>query len=279
MDSLDHVGAGECEAWLEALSRHDKDRDGGTKGDGGMEASDEEKQFWDRMTGHVSAVTDVPCAIFAKELLRCFPDAPVMLSIRSPAEDEVELPRYLHGAAAFAKSVHNTILETRRRVPWMKPGIMSDAFLWVMGLPPAMKVRREGLRILFGDDVCRGEPGREIEIAKGRYRQHNEEVVATCKGMGRKVLVFDCKDGWGPLLDFLNEGKEDGEVLEAPKDDMGNEIPFPRLNDTAMFHQIVGAKAKKTKAMISLKLQRFGTIAVSGALAAALAIWLARNRT
>ena len=44
-----------------------------------------------------------------------------------------------------------------------------------------------------------------------------------------RLLVYEVKDGWGPLCEFLG--------VEAPEE------PFPHLNDTASFRGMFGMGA------------------------------------
>src|SRR5215210_7088160 len=54
------------------------------------------------------------------------------------------------------------------------------------------------------------------------FNRHNEEVEEYVSP--DRLLVYEVKDGWEPLCEFLN--------VEVPEGE-----PFPRLNDTATFMQ------------------------------------------
>ena len=58
-------------------------------------------------------------------------------------------------------------------------------------------------------------------VGKERFREHNEMVISAAKERGRKVLVFEVKEGWGPLCGFLG--------VEQP------EGTFPRSDDWAQY--------------------------------------------
>jgi len=61
----------------------------------------------------------------------------------------------------------------------------------------------------------------------GKYREHNEAVKA---GVPEdRLLVFDVKEGWGPLCSFLGVDEPDS--------------PFPHLNDRDSFRAMIGLPA------------------------------------
>jgi hypothetical protein len=48
-----------------------------------------EREEFDQLLGHCMAVTDLPCALFAKELLEAYPDAKVILTVRDSPQQWV----------------------------------------------------------------------------------------------------------------------------------------------------------------------------------------------
>jgi hypothetical protein len=60
--------------------------------------------------------------------------------------------------------------------------------------------------------------------AIGVFERHNEEVRRRVPE--EKLLVYEVKEGWGPLCEFLE--------VETPRDK-----PFPHLNDTDTFRTMV----------------------------------------
>ena len=56
-----------------------------------------------------------------------------------------------------------------------------------------------------------------------RFNQHIEEVTATIAP--ERLLVFEAKQGWGPLCEFLEVPVPDGE--------------FPHVNDTADTQELI----------------------------------------
>jgi hypothetical protein len=58
-----------------------------------------------------------------------------------------------------------------------------------------------------------------------------------------RLLVFNVKEGWGPLCRFLGK--------EGPREKVGKGVvPFPRLFDTDQYRELVdGIKAEKSEKM------------------------------
>jgi hypothetical protein len=71
-------------------------------------------------------------------------------------------------------------------------------------------------------------PGLDTAGLMKAFVAHNEAVKAAIPA--ERMLVFQVKDGWSPLCDFLG--------VPAPAD------PFPRTNDRAEFFEIVSGKKK-----------------------------------
>lgn len=56
-----------------------------------------------------------------------------------------------------------------------------------------------------------------IPVGKNKFHEHNEKVMKAAEQRGREVLVYEVKQGWGPLCGFL--GKEVPESTEFPNSD------------------------------------------------------------
>jgi hypothetical protein len=65
------------------------------------------------------------------------------------------------------------------------------------------------------------------EFALEVFRRHNEDVKS--KVPADRLLVYEIKQGWGPLCDFLG--------VEVPDE------PMPHLNDTDSFRNMFGMPA------------------------------------
>jgi hypothetical protein len=54
--------------------------------------------------------------------------------------------------------------------------------------------------------------------AKRIFREHNENVKRWAEKRGREVLVYEVKEGWGPLCEFLGKSVPEGKEFPT-KDD------------------------------------------------------------
>eukprot|EP00908_Phaeocystis_cordata_P006326 Transcript_16945.p3 GENE.Transcript_16945~~Transcript_16945.p3 ORF type:complete len:143 (-),score=63.89 Transcript_16945:294-722(-) len=87
----------------------------------------------------------------------------------------------------------------------------------------------------FGDadgGVASGAVRDAARLAE-RFEAWNARVVATVPP--ERLLVFRAADGWGPLCAFLG----------VPEPDE----PYPRVNDTAAFKAMVGARWRRAAAL------------------------------
>lgn len=144
--------------------------------------------------GYPSAV-DWPTAAFFRELNVAFPAAKWILTHRSPER----------WADSFGSTIYKLLAGRAEAPPEMKEWLeMSYGVIAKSGFP-------EGLD---QDDLIRG------------FVAHNEAVKATIPA--ERLLVFEAKQGWGPLCEFLGAPVPDEE--------------FPRTNDRAEFWDRVTGK-------------------------------------
>lgn len=169
------------------------------------------------------------------ELLQRPEQAPLWLSA---ANGEADWPRIFDGyqatvdwpGCAFWRELTTeypqakVILTVRDPERWWQ-SVLSTFFTLDNGEPHS---RPEGpLGELMGHlmtgilDGGEGEEGKERAIAA--FQRHNEEVQASVPA--EQLLVFEVAQGWKPLCDFLGV---------TPPDE-----PFPRVNDSANFHDVV----------------------------------------
>ena len=149
---------------------------------------------WDEVLAGYAACVDWPSAYFWRSLAARYPAAPVILSTRD--------------AEAWYASLQRTILHLIA-----SSGRIED--------PHVRAVVEMGARVVR-DGVFGGElPDRERAIAV--FRAHERAVRATIEP-GR-LLVYDVREGWGPLCAFLG--------VDAP------DTPFPRRNDEQQFRELV----------------------------------------
>ncbi|HSZ23201.1 MAG TPA: sulfotransferase [Candidatus Sulfotelmatobacter sp.] len=155
----------------------------------------EQSMDWDEIFRGFHATVDWPAARWWREIAAHFPDAKVLLSVRD--------------SEAWYKSVTDTIYQ-----PMKSPA--PD------GVPELVRLQSEMARkAILGEtfDNRFEDKAHAIEV----FRKHNQAVRDAIDPA--RLLVFNVREGWGPLCRFL----------EVPIPDE----PFPRLNDTATFQAMM----------------------------------------
>ena len=148
-----------------------------------LDALEDSSILHELLADYQSAV-DWPSCYFWKELIELYPEAKVILTHREPK--------------AWYKSIHGTIFR-------------------LLASKSADKSSQQGsmAQRLIMEDTFNGRLDDEdyaIEI----FEKHNAEVKATVPP--ERLLVFDVREGWQPLCDFLG--------LPVPDE------PFPRTNSS-----------------------------------------------
>ena len=162
-------------------------------------AAEGEKVDWEEIFGKYRATVDWPGCSFYAELAERYPDAKVILSSRDPER--------------WYESMSQTILKTMSDDLKQGSDVRADNPMRFAGLLIAEKA--------FGRDFSR-----ENVIAE--FKRHEQEVRDTIAA--ERLLVFDARQGWEPLCEFLGVPVPDEE--------------FPKTNalDEFMVH---AAKANK----------------------------------
>jgi hypothetical protein len=160
----------------------------------------EEPVDWDGFLNGYEAAVDWPACTFYEHLLERHPDAKVLLSVRDPE--------------SWYESTRNTIYEINRITAGSR---LSRAIFAFAGLivPGVFEIGRMGNEIIWRGtfDGKFEDKHHAIEV----FNRHNEEVRRRVPP--DRLLVYEVKEGWGPLCEFLG--------LEEP------DKPFPLLNDAA----------------------------------------------
>ena len=138
---------------------------------------------WDRIFDGYGAAVDYPAARYWRELADYYPEAKVLLSVRDPN--------------AWFDSVHETIFSPRLQE-------------WV-GRTPFAEFMRLNVHGEFGDRI--GDRAFMVDY----FESHVAAVKAAI--LAERLLVYEVKQGWGPLCEFLD--------VPAP------DAPFPRVNSRA----------------------------------------------
>jgi hypothetical protein len=185
-DALEELGFAKCYHMCEVFARMDDTRTWEAAARG-------EPVDWDRLFAGYRATVDVPSCLFYLELLKKYPEAKVILTVRDPER--------------WYDSAHQTIYFAQ-----------NDAFpRWAVALNPRMRVfRRMNVRLwdrLFRDRF------EERAFAIDVFNRHNEQVRRDVPA--DRLLVYEISQGWGPLCAFLEvpvpEGKPFPRLNDAAK--------------------------------------------------------------
>lgn len=150
---------------------------------------------WETIYGGYQSAVDWPTAGFIRELFAAYPSARFVLTHRSPE----------NWADSFGATIYKLLAERDAAPPEMKAWLeMANGVMSKTGFPGGLD--RDGL--------IRG------------FVAHNDAVKRAIPA--GQLLVYQVKDGWGPLCKFLN--------VPAPSD------AFPRTNDRAEFWDRVTGK-------------------------------------
>ncbi len=162
------------------------------------------KPDWKAIFGDAQSTVDWPAGRFYKELMEVYPEAKVLLSVRS-AEGWVKSMRETVWGFFFADSPMRHLSCARGSV---------DP-LWQRYIDLMMRINwdEQTGSMVPVEDTYSDEGFEEV------MRRWNGSVEAAVPA--EKLLVWDPKDGWEPLCDFL----------EVPVPDE----PLPRTNDTEAF--------------------------------------------
>jgi hypothetical protein len=153
-----------------------------------------EKIDWKTFLRGWGATCDFPSALYYRELVDTFPDAKVVLTVRDPD--------------GWYESMRTTIVPSIKRFP----NRLIVKHLPYIGAP----ARVMNATPLKGTIMDRFDDKPAIVA---QFTAHNEEVRRVVPP--ERLLVFDVKQGWGPLCAFLGVPVPDGD--------------FPRVNDAKQF--------------------------------------------
>ncbi len=170
---------------------------------GWQAAADGEDVDWKTLLDGWQSTVDWPACTFWEEIWAAFPDAKVLLSVRDSEAWYASCTKSIHASAQAASK-----------------GELEGGSVEVS--PEAMKMIN-GL-IWTGTFKGRFE---DKDFAIGVYEAHNEDVKS--KVPADRLLVYDIKQGWEPLCEFL----------DVPVPDS----PMPHLNDAGSFRAMVGLPA------------------------------------
>ena len=181
---------------------------------------------------NADAVVDVPGVFFWEEILEAFPDCKVILSERN--EDS-----WVESWVNQLKALDNT----------------KSVFLKI--LSPTMRkfsrIGRASVRALYGSRETT-----PTYVFRKRYRMHNHRVRSLAPPS--KLLLYDVKQGWKPLCDFLG--------CEVPT------VAFPHENVKGEIAQkLVKLSSTRIGRQVKWEIQRAMLVVISAIVILAAIIW------
>ena len=161
---------------------------------------------WEGVLGGYEATVDWPACTFYEELMQRHPEAKVLLSVRDPE------PWY--------ESTRTTIYE----LSMVLDGSAIARLIFGLSSLLIFGGFAGGRSSLVNDIIWQGTFDGRFEdkaYAIEVYERHNDEVRRRVPA-GR-LLVYQVKEGWGPLCEFLGVPEPEGS--------------FPHLNDAALMRR------------------------------------------
>jgi len=166
-------------------------------------AADGESADWEKVFEGWESTVDWPACTYWEQIWETFPDAKVLLSVRDPESWYASCQKSIHASAQAAAK-----------------GELEGGSVTVS--PEAMKM----INGVIWNGTFEGRFD-DKEFALDVYNRHNEDVKS--KVPADKLLVYEIKQGWEPLCEFLE--------VPVPDTDM------PHLNDATSFRAMVGLPA------------------------------------
>jgi hypothetical protein len=131
---------------------------------------------WDKVFEGYDATTALPPFLYYKELMEYYPDSKVILTVRDPED------WWKSWSALVASQAENV-----------------DSLVFLPRFAAIDRMIHNFERVFFNI-----EPDQYVkEDTIATFVKHNEEVMATVPP--ERLLVFDVRDGWGPLCEFLEK--------------------------------------------------------------------------
>jgi len=175
----------------------------------------------------LSAAVDFPMSLYWKDLMKIYPNAKVLLTVRDPVKWYISVKNTVRQGSHFIKeSLAGLPLRT---IGKLIGKTMGNA-LFTCWSPTYLGAKYP--QGLFGA-VDAGE-----ETAVRFFNDWNEEVINNVPA--DRLLIFEVKQGWAPLCQFLG--------LPEPDE------PFPNTNDTAQMQKMLGMMRKASLVIWSLTL-------------------------
>jgi hypothetical protein len=194
--ALEQLGLAPCYHWVNVIA----DLDQVELWDRAIDGED----IWDEVLAGQQATVDWPGGYFYGRLIEAYPEAKVLLSVRDGESWERSF-RETIWTMSHGQTLMPLLAQARAEVEprWKRYLELVDRMFW-------------GPEGTFSEG---DEPSQLIE----QMHRHNEEVQRVVPA--ERLLVWDVKDGWEPLCEFLQLDVPDG--------------PLPHANDRDTFLQRV----------------------------------------
>jgi hypothetical protein len=164
------------------------------------------REDWDRVFAGYQATQDWPASHYWRELADAYPEAKVLLTVRDPHKWYPSIRMLLSDA-------------NRPDASEELPEVARQVFASMERMRPALD---QIGRSFFGHDWHFGDGMVDEESAVAAFERHTAAVKESVAA--DRLLVFDVREGWEPLCDFLGVAVPAGE-------------PFPHLNDAESMRQ------------------------------------------
>jgi Sulfotransferase domain len=180
---------------------------------------------WNELLGGYRVATDWPACLFYEELMQSYPDAKVILTLRDPNRWYESTYNTLYVKQRIASSA---VFRCLRRLG-LRRFDANTFLLLVLRAGEFVGLFRPGMarvawfydRLVWEETFDRNLEDRQHAIEV--FERHNEEVKHRVPD--ERLLVYEIKEGWRPLCDFLG--------VEEP------DKPFPHLNDSHTFRKML----------------------------------------
>ncbi|SEN58474.1 sulfotransferase family protein [Nonomuraea pusilla] len=193
--ALERLGFGPCYHMFEIMTDP-------SQVDRWLPAASGQPLDWNRVFDGYRSAQDWPASFFWREQAEAFPEAKVVLTVRDPSR------WYVSMKALFAD---NPLRQAEGRE--LPEGAAAVAGTMARLSPVLAHIGRS----TFGDDWTLDGGLPDERAAVEVFERHAAEVRASLPP--ERLLVFDVREGWGPLCAFLG--------VDVPGE------PFPHLNDSA----------------------------------------------
>ncbi len=140
---------------------------------------------WDSLFNGYRACVDFPGYPFYREMMEQYPEAGIILTVRD--------------FDSWYESAYRTIWQAGPQTPWEKVS-MSVKMVTNGRVRKAVKCIKF-FHEIFWEKTFNGR-FEDKEVAREAYEAHIDSVKQNVPD--DRLLVYDVKDGWEPLCDFLN---------------------------------------------------------------------------